>query len=62
MSKPGRPSKVATVEGESVTPVHVRLSDSVYDRVYARASREHVTVPDIIRRAVDRDLETENCK
>jgi len=41
---------------EPSTPVQVRLPDSLYDRAYAEASKEHVTVPELIRRALHRDL------
>lgn len=32
--------------------VHVQLPSKVYDRVYAQASAERRTVPEIIRRAM----------
>lgn len=42
--------------------VQLRVPGSLYDRIYAEASRERLSVPDIIRRALERDFVTENLK
>jgi len=38
------------------TPVNVRLSPRDYDRAHAQASAERRSVPELMRRAVDRYL------
>jgi hypothetical protein len=53
----GRPS---VSPGERSTDVHLTIPDSLYDRAYAKASSQRETVPEIIRRALARDLETQN--
>jgi Arc/MetJ-type ribon-helix-helix transcriptional regulator len=57
MSRRGRPP---LSDDEGSTPVSVKLPDSLYDRAYARASDDRVSVPEVIRRALVRDLETQN--
>ena len=49
----GRPPGGAEVKS---TPVNVRLSPRDYDRAHAQASAERRSVPDLMRRAVDRYL------
>ena len=56
-SRRGRPP---LSDDEGSTSVHVKLPDSVYDRAYERAADERVSVPEVIRRALERDLETQN--
>ena len=52
--KRGRPPLSET---EASTAVHVAMPISLFDRVYSEATKEHVTVPEIIRRAVEAELE-----
>ena len=52
--KRGRPPLSET---EASTAVHVAMPISLYDRVYVEAAKEHVTVPEVIRRALEADLE-----
>jgi hypothetical protein len=51
--RPGRPP---LVEGDTTTPVTIRVPSKEYDRVCERASRERVNVPDLIRRGLSRVL------
>ncbi len=53
----GRPS---VSPDEDSVGVNVKMPSSMYDRVYDRASRDRVTIPEAIRRAVTTDLETQN--
>lgn len=53
----GRPPLVA---GERSAPLTVRLPETVSDRLYDRARRDRLSVPSLIRRAVDRLLEEED--
>lgn len=55
--KRGRPP---LVEGESSANVHVTMPVSLYDRLYVAASGDRISVPERIRRAVERDLKTQN--
>jgi hypothetical protein len=55
--KRGRPPVSSS---ESSTDVHLTIPDSLYDLVYAAASLKRITVPEAIRQAVQRDLETQN--
>ena len=55
--RPGRPS---VSSAEPSADVHLKVPYSLYDRVCVAASRAHVSVPEVIRRAVVRDLGTEN--
>jgi len=56
-NKRGRP---ALSPDESSTDVHLTMPASLYDRAYAEASRERVSVPEVIRRALSAKLETQN--
>ena len=56
-SKRGRPS---VSPKEPSTDVHLTLPVSVYDRAYLEASKARLSVPEVIRRALTRDLETQN--
>jgi hypothetical protein len=53
----GRPS---VSPQEPSTDVHLTMSDSLYDRTVQRASQQRVSVQDVIRKALTRDLETQN--
>jgi hypothetical protein len=55
--KRGRPT---VSPSEPSTDVHLTMPESLYDRVYATASRERLTVPEVIRRALTVTLETQN--
>ncbi len=57
MRKRGRPS---VSPRETSTDVHLTMSESLYDRAYAEASKTRVSVPEVIRRALQKDLETQN--
>lgn len=57
MMKRGRP---ALSPDEHSTPVQVKMPGSLYDRAYAAAAQEHISVPERIRQALERDLETQN--
>ena len=50
MRPPGRPP--LDPESPSV-PVNVRVSERAYDALYARATAAHVTVPALIRQALE---------
>lgn len=52
-SRRGRP---ALREGEPSTSVNVRLPASDYDRVYAQARAERVSVPEVLRRQADQSV------
>lgn len=41
-------------------PVCVKLSARTYDRLYEQATRDHTTIPEIIRRTLERDLDIQN--
>lgn len=41
---------------ESSADVHLTMPASLYDRVYSEASKKRVSVPEVIRRALDKDL------
>ena len=56
LKKRGRPS---LGHGPS-TEVHLRVPESLYDRTYAAAIKGRMSVPERIRRALKRDLGTEN--
>jgi hypothetical protein len=55
VTKRGRP---ALSPDESSTDVHFRMPDSLYDRASAAAAQDRLSVPDVIRRALARDLVT----
>ena len=42
--------------GESSTPVSLKMPTSLYDRAYARATRDRMTVAELLRRALTRVL------
>jgi hypothetical protein len=52
----GRPT---VTRDEPSTDVHLTVSVSLYDRVYAIAIHERRSVPDVIRRVLVKDLETQ---
>ena len=56
MAKPGRPR----VSAEPNEAVCVKVPVSLYDRAYEKADRDRVTVPELIRRALAKDLEIQN--
>ena len=57
MGKRGRP----TVGGEPSANVQLRLPASLYDRAYAVAARDRMTMAEFIRRAIRREVSvTEN--
>lgn len=55
----GRPSLSPT---EASVPVNVKMPASLYDHAYRAAGVRLVSVPELMRRALLRDLETQNCK
>jgi hypothetical protein len=50
---PGRPP---IDEREPPARVHVTVSSADYDRAYERASREGISVPELVRRSLAREL------
>lgn len=40
--------------------MHVTLPESLYDRLYIAATLERISIPERIRRALEKDLETQN--
>jgi predicted HicB family RNase H-like nuclease len=42
--------------------VHVTLPESLYDRAYAAAAEERISIPELIRQALKSNLETQNRK
>jgi hypothetical protein len=58
MKARGHPPRVD--DGEPSTPVNVRLSSSEYDYVYAKAQRDRVSVPDVVRRGLAKLLEDDD--
>lgn len=59
MAKRGRPTVGG--DGEPSANVQLRLPASLYDRAYAVASRDRVTLTEFIRRAIRREVgATEN--
>jgi hypothetical protein len=48
---PGRPP---LDDDDDSVPVHVKMTTQQYDDVYRRAQAERVSVPEIIRRSLDR--------
>lgn len=57
MKPRGHPS---LIDGETSTPVNVRLPATVYDRAYAKAREERVSVPDVIRRGLQKLLDDDD--
>ena len=51
---------VPTSPDEESTDIHLTVPASVYDRWHAEARRERVTIPELVRRAVARNLGTQN--
>ncbi len=58
MSKRGRPS--LSPDEPSTAVGGLKLPASLYDRAYDRAREERISVPEVIRRALTRDLERQN--
>lgn len=56
-NRPGRPP---LSRNDPSTDVSVKMPASLYDRLYKRAADSRVSVPEVIRRAVARDLEIQN--
>lgn len=52
--KPRRPGRPPLSDDGPTKPVCFALSCEKYDRLYARARRERITVPELIRRALVR--------
>lgn len=40
-------------DGERSTSIHVRVPDRVYDETDRKAKEERVSVPELVRRAID---------
>jgi hypothetical protein len=53
VSRPGRP---ALDENDRSAQICVSVTARKYDQVYQRAQRERISVPEVIRRALDREL------
>jgi len=54
-NKPGRPSVDPTDRSPSVY-MHVTLNAALYDKAYATAQRLRMTLPELIRAAVRREI------
>jgi Ribbon-helix-helix protein, copG family len=52
----GHPS---LVDGETSTPVNVRLPDAQFDRADAKRKRDRVSMPTLLRRALTQLLDDE---
>jgi hypothetical protein len=52
----GRP-RLSAAEGSA--DVHLTLPEGMYDKAYSVASRERISVPEVIRRALSRALRAE---
>jgi predicted HicB family RNase H-like nuclease len=57
--RPGRPS---VAEGETSKQVGVRVAPDMYDRAFAKARRDRVSIPDLMRRALYRALREEKTR
>jgi hypothetical protein len=53
VKRTGRPPLDAD---EPSASVHLRLPPRTYDAAYQRAQRDQVSVPEVLRRALDREL------
>jgi len=58
--QPRRRGRPALVEGDTSTPVCVKVSTSDYDRASAKARQDGVTVPTVMRRALTRLLDDDD--
>ncbi len=58
MSKRGRPP--LSRDEPSTAVGGLKLPTSLYDRAYDRAREERISVPEVIRRALTKDLERQN--
>ena len=47
-------------DGEETTRVHLSLCETMYDRIYLLAQAERVSVPEFIRIAIAKLLESES--
>jgi hypothetical protein len=52
VSPPNRPGRPPLDKDDPSVSVCVRFPAKVYDRVYARAQRDRVSIPEVIRRQV----------
>lgn len=52
MSDPKRRGRPPLVEGDTTTPVTVRFTNAMYDRVTKAATDKRVNVSEVIRQAV----------
>ena len=55
--RPGRPN---LVDGERTAAVNVRLPVSQFDKACGRATRERVTLPELLRRGLARVLDDDD--
>ena len=58
--KPLKRGRPALSPDEDSTDVHLTVSASLYDRIYEAAARDRVSIPEVIRRALAKELETQN--
>jgi hypothetical protein len=61
MTRPKRAGRPPLVVGESSQPLTVRVPATAYDRLCERATRDRLSVPAMVRRALDRLLEDDEC-
>lgn len=60
MAEPKRPGRPRMVDDDTTTPITIRVPTRDFDRACERASRERVRVPDLIRRALTRELDDDD--
>ena len=57
MSDPKRPGRPPLAPGDTTTSVHIRVPSKLFDKACTAATEQRTTVRDIIRRAVERELD-----
>ena len=60
--KPHKRGRPTVAPGESSTDVHLTVSSSLYDHMSALAAKQQTSVPDVIRKQLLSNLETQNRK
>lgn len=55
--KPRTPGRPPLTEGDTPARVHVTISSTDYDRAHSIATREGVSVPELVRRGLTRVLD-----
>ncbi len=60
--KPNKRGRPTVTPGDTSTDVHLTVSSRLYDRMSALAARQQTSVPDVIRKHLAANLETQNSK